>query len=235
MRYPRPSMSALIMVLAIFAGLQAMRPFQVPAAEQKPTQAPEQREATQPTGQQDTTKATEAKDAQQTRIPVVVMETSEGAIKIELWPDKAPATVANFLRYTDEGFYSGTIFHRVIANFMIQGGGFTSKMERKEPHDPIKNEARTDTKNLRGTIAMARTNVIDSASSQFFINTKDNPALDHRDNSSTGFGYAVFGKVVEGMDVVDKIGGVQTTSVGPHSNVPAKPVLINKVSRAKVE
>jgi cyclophilin family peptidyl-prolyl cis-trans isomerase len=164
--------------------------------------------------------------------PVVVMETTEGTIRVELWPDKAPETVKNFLSYVDEGFYDGTIFHRVIDGFMIQGGGFTPEMTQKPAHAPVKNEAAQELKNERGTIAMARTQVVDSATAQFFINVKDNPSLDHRDNSPMGFGYAVFGKVVDGMDVVDKIKKVQTTTTGPHQNVPAKPVVLKSVKRA---
>jgi cyclophilin family peptidyl-prolyl cis-trans isomerase len=162
--------------------------------------------------------------------PVVEMKTSEGTIKLELWADKAPATVKNFLQYAGEGFYEGTIFHRVIDGFMIQGGGFTPDMRQKQPHPPIKNEAKADLKNELGTIAMARTMVVDSATSQFFINVKNNEALDHRDESPQGFGYAVFGKVIEGMDVVDKIKATPTGNVGPHQNVPLKPVVIEKVT-----
>lgn len=160
---------------------------------------------------------------------MVTMKTSEGTIRLELWEEKAPITVKNFLRYVEEGFYDGTIFHRVIDNFMIQGGGFTPDMAQKRPHEPIKNEAGNGAKNDLGTIAMARTNVIDSATCQFFINVKDNEFLNHRDDSPAGFGYAVFGKVIEGMDVVDKIKQVPTSSAGPHQNVPVKPVVIETV------
>jgi peptidyl-prolyl cis-trans isomerase B (cyclophilin B) len=163
--------------------------------------------------------------------PQVVMETSEGKITIELWKDKAPVTVENFLRYTDEDFYAGTIFHRVIDNFMIQGGGMTADMKQKTTHEPIKNEAAAALKNARGTIAMARTQVVDSATSQFFINVKDNDFLNHRDKTPRGFGYAVFGEVVEGMDVVDKIRKVKTTTAGPYRDVPEKPVVIKSVRR----
>ena len=161
--------------------------------------------------------------------PVVVMETSEGTIKIELWADKAPKTVENFLAYVNDKFYDGTIFHRVIPDFMIQGGGFTADMKQKETRPPIKNEAKADLKNLRGTIAMARTGEVDSATAQFFINVKDNPALDHTADSVRGFGYAVFGKVVGGMDVVDAIRTVNTGNVGQFSDVPVKPVIIRSV------
>ena len=160
----------------------------------------------------------------------VVMETSEGAITIELWADKAPETVKNFLRYADEKFYDGTIFHRVIDNFMIQGGGFRADMSRKDGHQPIKNEA-SELKNDRGTIAMARTSDIHSATCQFFINLRDNDFLNHTDNTAQGFGYAVFGKVIKGIEVVDRIGKTKTTSFGPYSDVPAKPVIIKSVKR----
>ena len=163
--------------------------------------------------------------------PVVVLETSEGTIKIELWQNQAPATVRNFLRYVDEGFYDGTIFHRVISDFMIQGGGLTPDMKTKKTRDPIKNEAKTELKNERGTIAMARTNLVNSATAQFFINLEDNDFLDHKSKTPDGFGYAVFGKVIEGMDVVDKIKGVKTTSFGQFQDVPASPVVIQSVKR----
>ena len=163
--------------------------------------------------------------------PVVIMKTSEGTVKIELWQDKAPVTVANFLRYADEGFYNGTIFHRVISSFMIQGGGMTANMQPKPNHEPIKNEATAELKNDRGTIAMARTGIVDSATSQFFINVKDNPALNHSNDTPMGFGYAVFGKVIEGMDVVDKIKDVPTTTKGYNQDVPVQTVEILEVTR----
>ena len=163
--------------------------------------------------------------------PEVVMDTSEGTIKIELWADKAPETVKNFLRYADKKFYDGTIFHRVIDNFMIQGGGFCADMRKKESYQPIRNEAAAELKNDRGTIAMARTRDIHSATCQFFINLKDNDFLNHSDNTPRGFGYAVFGKVVKGMEVVDQIGKVETTTSGPYGDVPAKPVIIKSVKR----
>ena len=160
--------------------------------------------------------------------PVVALETSEGVIKIELWADKAPLTVKNFLSYVADGFYNGTIFHRVINGFMIQGGGLDEKLKPKKTNPPIKNEASAELKNELGTVAMARTNMVDSATSQFFINVADNGFLDHKDKTPAGFGYAVFGKVIEGMDVVDKIKGVKTGSRGPHQDVPLQPVYINK-------
>jgi cyclophilin family peptidyl-prolyl cis-trans isomerase len=139
--------------------------------------------------------------------------------------------VKNFLRYADENFYDGTIFHRVIDNFMIQGGGFCADMSKKESHQPIKNEAAAELKNDRGTIAMARTRDIHSATCQFFINLKDNNFLNHSNNTPRGFGYAVFGKVVKGMEVVDQIGKVKTTTSGPYRDVPSKPVVIKSVKR----
>jgi len=160
--------------------------------------------------------------------PVVVLETTMGDIKIELYPDKAPVTVKNFLWYVDHKFYDGLIFHRVIKNFMIQGGGFTKDMVKKQPNAPIVNEATNGLSNKRGTIAMARTSEINSATSQFFINLKDNSFLDHKDDTPRGYGYAVFGKVIGGMDVVDKIGSVKTTSRKGYNDVPAEPVVIKK-------
>ncbi len=167
--------------------------------------------------------------------PRVVMKTSLGTIVIELYPDKAPISVENFLKYVDSGFYNGTIFHRVISNFMIQGGGFTADREQKATRPPIKNESTNGLKNVRGTIAMARMSDPNSATAQFFINVQDNPGLDY---PSYG-GYAVFGKVVEGMDVVDKIKAVPTgtarfmTTNGPGAfeDVPKTPVLIESVTR----
>ena len=162
----------------------------------------------------------------------VVIATNYGDITVELDAEKAPLTVKNFLSYVDEKFYDGTIFHRVIKNFMIQGGGFTPDMAQKRTHAPVKNEAGNGLKNTRGTIAMARTMIIDSATAQFFINTVDNAFLDHRDNSMQGFGYAVFGKVTDGMAVVDAIAAVQTGRVGMMSDVPIPaPVVIATIRR----
>ena len=164
--------------------------------------------------------------------PVVVMETSMGSIVIELWPERAPASVENFLRYTDNNFFNGLIFHRVIHGYMIQGGGMDEDLARKSTYDPIVNEARSDTGNDRGTIAMARTGVVDSATSQFFINLTDNDFLNHVDETPQGFGYAVFGAVIEGMDVVDAIAAVETApGPGGHQNVPVEPVIIQSASR----
>ena len=160
----------------------------------------------------------------------IIMDTSLGSITAELYEDKAPITVANFVSYAKEGFYAGTIFHRVIDGFMIQGGGFTKDMNQKPTDAPIMNEAMNGLKNLRGTIAMARTAVVDSATSQFFINLVDNDFLDFTSPTPQGFGYAVFGKVTDGLDVVDAIAKVKTGFSGPHQNVPETAVVIKKVS-----
>lgn len=160
--------------------------------------------------------------------PHVLLTTSLGEIELELDDAKAPVTVANFLGYVDAGYYNGTVFHRVIPNFMIQGGGFTADMQQKETRAPIQNEADNGLTNERGSIAMARTNDPDSATSQFFINHKDNDFLNR---SSSGAGYAVFGKVVRGLDVLDKIAQVPTGNRGMHQNVPREPVLIQAASR----
>ena len=165
--------------------------------------------------------------------PVVIIETSMGEIRAELWPDKAPVTVENFLTYADEKSYDGLIFHRVIKGFMIQGGGFDADMKQKATHDPITNEAATGTPNDRGTLAMARTNVVDSATAQFFINLVDNDFLNHRDNSAQGFGYCAFGKVIEGLDVVDRIAAVATGRAGAYDDVPTTPVTITSIRRAE--
>ena len=162
--------------------------------------------------------------------PIVTMTTSMGVITIELDAEKAPITVDNFLAYADSGFYSGTIFHRVIPNFMIQGGGFTPDMQQKATRPPIRNEAANGLKNLRGTLAMARTSDPNSATSQFFINHSDNEFLNH---GPRDFGYAVFGKVVRGMGVVDQIAQVPTGNRGMHQNVPREAVEI--ISAKRVE
>lgn len=157
---------------------------------------------------------------------MVLISTNHGDIKLELDKEKAPVTVENFLSYVNEGFYDGTIFHRVIPNFMVQGGGFSQGMEQKPTKQPIKNEADNGLTNGRGTVAMARTNVVDSATSQFFINLVDNDFLN---NGARDFGYAVFGKVSQGMDVVDKIASVKTGTNGPFRDVPTEAVIINSV------
>ncbi len=160
--------------------------------------------------------------------PQVVLETTQGNIVIQLNQEKAPISTENFLNYVKSGYYDGTIFHRVIPNFMIQGGGFLPNMvEKPGTQAPIKNEAANGLKNKRGTIAMARTSVVDSATSQFFINVVDNSFLDH---GARDFGYAVFGEVVSGMDVVDKIAAVRTKNAGMHADVPAEPITITKAT-----
>ena len=160
----------------------------------------------------------------------VKMETSMGDITLELDAERAPDTVANFVEYANSGFYDGTIFHRVIENFMIQGGGFDSDMKQKKTREPIKNEAANGLKNDTGTIAMARTNDPNSATAQFFINVKDNGFLNHTAPSGQGWGYAVFGKVTDGMDVVHAIEKVDTTIRSGMQDVPAETVVINKVT-----
>ena len=175
-----------------------------------------------------TTALTSAAESQD---PVsVLITTSKGDITVELLPAKAPETVANFLRYVDEGFYNGTIFHRVISGFMIQGGGYDQDYTKKQTHDPVTNEADNGLSNVRGSIAMARTGEPHSATAQFFINHTDNPALDHR-NKGTGWGYAVFGKVVDGMAVVDRIANVKTGPGGPfRQDAPREMIIIEKIS-----
>lgn len=168
----------------------------------------------------------------QSPAPRVSLETSLGHIVLELNSEKAPRTVANFVQYVQEGHYAGTVFHRVIPNFMIQGGGFTPAMQQKPTRDPIPLESRNGLKNLKGTIAMARTMVPNSATSQFFINVQDNPFLD-QPNSQDGQGYAVFGKVVSGMDVIEKIRTVPTTRRGMHADVPVEPVTLIKATLEK--
>lgn len=163
--------------------------------------------------------------------PQVILETSLGSIILELYPNQAPISVANFLRYVDSGFYDGTIFHRVIPGFMIQGGGFTKDMNEKKTDEPIKNEAGNGLSNLRGTIAMARTSVVDSATSQFFINTVDNLFLDHQDESPEGYGYCVFGKVIEGLEIAEQIQNVPTGTIGYFQDVPQDPVIIISTKR----
>jgi len=160
----------------------------------------------------------------------VMMTTTVGPITIELDADSAPKTVENFLSYVAGGFYDGTIFHRVIDNFMIQGGGFTADMEQKSTQAPIENEANNGLKNQRGTIAMARTQDPHSATAQFFINVQDNDFLNHTGENMQGWGYAVFGKVTDGEDVLDKIRGVQTGSQAGHQDVPVEPIIIESLA-----
>ena len=157
---------------------------------------------------------------------MIILKTTKGDIKIELDAAAAPETVKNFLAYVNDGFYNGTIFHRVIPGFMIQGGGFDTDFTQKPTKAPIKNEAANQLPNVRGSLAYARTQIVDSATSQFFINLVDNDFLNFRSPTPQGYGYCVFGKVVEGMDVVDKIAKVKTVSRGFHQDVPADPVVI---------
>lgn len=163
--------------------------------------------------------------------PKVLMKTNKGDITIELNEDKAPITVRNFLSYVDEKFYDGTIFHRVIKGFMIQGGGLTADFQEKPARAPIKNEAANGLKNLRGTIAMARTNIVDSATCQFFINHIDNAFLDHKNNTPEGFGYAVFGQVIQGIEVVEAIADVKTGTIRGYQDAPRETVTILSVRR----
>ncbi len=163
----------------------------------------------------------------------IIMETTLGIIKIELFDDKAPLTCANFRRYVTDGFFNGLIFHRIIPGFVIQGGGFEPGMKKRKTRPPIVNEADNGLKNKRGTLSMARTQDIYSATSQFFINVADNQSLDHTSKTTAGFGYAVYGKVIEGMDVVDKIVHSPTTSTGHYQNIPKTDVVMLKVFEDK--
>jgi cyclophilin family peptidyl-prolyl cis-trans isomerase len=158
--------------------------------------------------------------------PVAVISTSMGDITVELFKDRAPVSVENFVRYATEGFYPGTIFHRVVKGFVVQGGGYTQGMVEKSTHEPIQNEATNGLRNTRGTLAMARTQTLRSATSQFYINVADNSALDHRGYSPSDFGYAVFGRVLSGMDVADKIADVPTKSENPIEPVTIKAVTV---------
>lgn len=165
--------------------------------------------------------------------PMVLMKTNKGDIKIELFQKQAPISVQNFLQYVNDGHYNQTIFHRVIDGFMIQGGGFTKDFKQKSTRSSIVNEADNGLKNTRGTIAMARTSDVNSATAQFFINVADNNSLDYRSKTPSGFGYAVFGKVIEGMDVVDKIKNAKTGSNGMHQDVPKETIEILEVSEVR--
>ncbi|RPJ75360.1 MAG: peptidyl-prolyl cis-trans isomerase [Alphaproteobacteria bacterium] len=165
--------------------------------------------------------------------PKIIIKTNMGEIEAELYEDKAPVTVKNFLSYVKKGHYKETIFHRVINNFMIQGGGFDKDLKEKSTGSPIKNEAANGLKNEVGTLAMARTSEVDSATAQFFINIADNSFLDHRDTSTSGFGYAVFGKVTSGMPVVNKIKAVKTGNRGPLEDVPLEAVVILDITKKK--
>tara|TARA_B100000809_G_scaffold260593_1_gene307821 strand:+ start:1404 stop:1985 length:582 start_codon:yes stop_codon:yes gene_type:complete len=161
--------------------------------------------------------------------PMVVIETSLGNITVELYQDEAPISVENFLTYVRDDFYTGTIFHRVIKGFMVQGGGMTEDMVRKATNPPIKNEATNGLRNARGTLAMARTAAVDSATAQFFINVANNRALNHESETQAEYGYAVFGKVIDGMDYVGEIENTPTTTAGPYRDVPSTPVIIKSI------
>ncbi len=195
-----------------------------PTTPAKPAEPAKQPDATKPAAPADAAKPVPA----ESKMVFVKMSTSMGDIIIQLDGEKAPVSTANFLSYVDKNFYNGTIFHRVISNFMIQGGGFTPDMQQKPTDKPIKNEWQNGLKNVRGSIAMARTSNPDSATSQFFINVQNNSGLDQ---ANGGAAYAVFGKVVAGMDVVDAIRAVKTTTKPPHADVPAEPVTITTVTR----
>lgn len=160
--------------------------------------------------------------------PSVIFTTSQGSFTVELYPDEAPVSVENFLAYVDDEFFDGTIFHRIVANFVIQGGGLTAEFDPKQTRAPIKNEARNGLRNQRGTLSMARTNQVDSATSQFFVNLKDNSFLDH---SAGNFGYAVFGRVSAGMDVVEQIAKVRTGRRKGYDDAPLETVAIESVRR----
>jgi cyclophilin family peptidyl-prolyl cis-trans isomerase len=176
----------------------------------------------------------EAKVPKESKNVQIIIETSMGSIKAELFQDKAPLTVSNLLTYVDQKFYDDTIFHRVINGFMIQGGGFTKEMVQKKTNAPVKNEADNGLSNTRGTLAMARTAIVDSATSQFFINLVDrNTFLNHSAKTDRGWGYCVFGKVIDGMDIVDKIALTPTGSAGPHQDVPSTPVVIKSIRRVE--
>ena len=197
-----------------------------PEPEAEPAASEETPAAVEPAEEEPESAPEEEAEASDIIYPVVEMATSAGVIRLELYPEKAPVTVENFLTYVRDGFYDGTIFHRVVPGFVIQGGGFTPDMTQKDTRPPIQNEADNGLKNDRGTICMARTPDPNSATSQFFINTKDNPALDFRDRSTRGWGYAVFGKVIQGMDVVDAIEKVPRTRKSGYDDVPEEPVII---------
>jgi cyclophilin family peptidyl-prolyl cis-trans isomerase len=211
-------LAALGLVVTMACGGGAPPP---PAEEPKEAPAPPAPSAEEPAG--------ETAPVPTGGNPMVEMRTSMGTMKIELYPDKSPKTVENFLQYAREGFYDGTVFHRVIEGFMIQGGGFTPDMTEKATRAPVENEASNGLKNVRGSLAMARTNDPHSASAQFFINTVDNPFLDFQSETVQGWGYAVFGQVVAGLETLDAIKKVQTASRGPHDDVPRDPVVIESV------
>ncbi|MEZ5363229.1 MAG: peptidylprolyl isomerase [Bryobacterales bacterium] len=208
-------------------------PVEEPPPTTPPVEEPTPEPAPEPTPVPKTEPAPKKVTPKAPSAPTVVMTTSKGVIRIELDPAKAPLSTENFLKYVDDKFYDGTIFHRVIPNFMIQGGGFTTDMQKKETRAPIQNEAKNGLRNLRGTIAMARTQNPHSATAQFYINHVDNPMLDQASQPPGAWGYAVFGKVVEGMDVVDAIASVRTGLVADMPDVPLDQVVIESVRRAR--
>ena len=193
--------------------------------------APESEPAAETTPMETTMPPTDPESDLPTPGPsAVLMRTSAGDLTIELYPNEAPATVANFLQYVEDGFYDGTIFHRVVRGFVIQGGGFTADMVEKETRAPIENEARNGLMNLRGTLSMARTMDPHSATSQFFINTKDNAMLDHTEPTTRGWGYAVYGMVISGMEAVDQIEASRVVSRAGHNDVPETPIVIESAT-----
>jgi len=207
-----------------------------PAADSTPTageDAAAREEAPSMTDSATDTGGSEAEDAAPDIVPegpVVAFRTTLGDIRIELFPDDAPETAENFLRYVEDGFYDGTIFHRVVRGFVVQGGGFTAEMEEKETRPPIPNEAQNGLLNSRGTLAMARTSDPHSASAQFFVNTRDNAMLDHTGTTMRGWGYAVFGRVISGMETVDRIEATPVVSRAGHNDVPATPVVVESAA-----
>lgn len=222
----------LFIAAALFAGCQTS-PTPSDMDRMEDVEAPEPVQATltntvEETAQAEPSVAAEEPQEQERNTVMILMKTSKGDIKIELDPEKAPKTVASFLSYVEADHYNGTVFHRVMNGFMIQGGGFDADMEQKPAPRTVENEASNGLKNTVGSIAMARTPDPHSASAQFFINVGDNTFLDYP--GQDGWGYCVFGQVVEGMDVVDAIKAVPTGNKGPHQNVPTDPVLINEVS-----
>jgi cyclophilin family peptidyl-prolyl cis-trans isomerase len=213
----------------ILASLVCLLALAAPAAQTTPKKA----QSTAPKAQSAAPKAQSAAPKPAAANPRVLLDTTKGKIVVELFADKAPKTVKNFLDYVKTGQYNGTIFHRVIPGFMAQGGGFTPDMKEKPTRAPVQNEADNRVSNDRGTLAMARTADPNSASAQFFINVSNNAPLNFQSKTPQGWGYAVFGKVLEGMEVVDAIVAVPTTTKGPYDDVPSEPILIRKVTVMK--
>ncbi len=226
--------AAFLLPLSVVTSQSALAQGETPAAEKKPAPAPAKKPAPAPAKKPAPAPAPaeDKKPDEPNPNPVVVIETSAGPIEVELFQDKAPKSVQNFLTYMNAKHYDGTVFHRVIRDFMIQGGGYDQNYERKPTRDPIENEAGNGLKNTRGTLAAARTRVVDSATAQWYINVRDNPHLDHTSNDSVGFGYAVFGQVLgDGMNVVDKIANSPTGACGTKikHDCPETPVVITAV------